>query len=92
MIDIVVDGKTFKGKRSHTDIFGLIAMGFHYNSMGPPAEKVEVLVDNTRYVTDIYDFHDHYANTCYSVFDTKQYLTGKPTFYLIPLDEQDKEN
>ena len=91
MIDIVIKGKTFKGKRSHTDVYGEIARVFHYNSMGPPDEKVDVYIDNKRYVTDIEDFHDHFSNTCWSVFDINKYTKEDAEIYLIPLDTQTKE-
>ena len=91
MIDIVIKGKTFKGKRSHVDVHGVIARGFHYNSMGPPDEKVDVYIGNRRYVTDIEDFHDHFSNTCWSVFDINKYTKEDAEIYLIPLDTQTKE-
>ena len=92
MIDIVIKGKTFKGKRSHIDVYGVIAREFHYNSMGPPDEHVEVYINNTRYVTDIEDFHNHFSNTCWSVFDINKYTKEDAEIYLIPLDAQAKED
>ncbi len=92
MIDIVIEGKTFKGKRSHTDVYGEIARVFHYNSMGPPDEKVDVYIDNKRYVTDIEDFHNHFSNTYWSVFDINKYRKEDAEIYLIPLDAQVKED
>lgn len=92
MIDIVIEGKTFKGKRSHVDVYGEIARVFHYNSMGPPDEKVDVYIDNKRYVTDIEDFHNSFSNTCWSVFDINKYTKEDAEIYLIPLDTQTKEN
>jgi len=90
MIDVVIKGKTFSAIRSEKN-YGLVAQSFQYNAMGPPDEKVEVQINNTRYLTDIQDFEDHYANKCWSVFDINKYKKEDAEIYLIPLDAQAKE-
>ena len=88
MINVVIKGKTFSAIRSFTNVYGVIAREFHYNSMGPPDEKVEVYIGNTRYVTDIEDFHNSLSNRCYSVFDINKYRKEDAEIYMIPLDTQ----
>lgn len=93
MIDVVIKGKTFRAIRSFSDNIGLVAQSFQYNPVGPPDEKVEVQINNTRYLTDIQDFEDHYTNQYWSVFDINKYRKKEDAkIYLIPLDAQAKED
>jgi hypothetical protein len=91
MISVAIKGKTFSAIRSVNDNIGLVAQSFQYNAVGPPDEKVEVQINNTRYLTDIQDFEDHYANQFWSVFDINKYTNKDSEIYLIPLDTQRKE-
>ena len=93
MIDVVIKDKTFRAIRSFSDNIGLVAQSFQYNPVGPPDEKVEVQINNTRYLTDIQDFEDHYTNQDWSVFDINKYRKEEDAeIYLIPLDAQAKED
>ena len=90
MINVAIKGKTFSAIRSDKN-YGLVAQSFQYNAVGPPDKKVEVQINNTRYLTDIQDFEDHYANQYWSVFDINKYTKKDSEIYLIPLDTQAKE-
>ena len=88
LVEIVVHEKhgrnTFEGRRSDTDVYGVIASRFNYDLLSIDKNRV-IEIGKRKFFTDIHDFHNALKNEDYSVFNANQYLDMEPEFYVIPL-------